>query len=145
MSGKMRSDRQLFKYMLSLIEKVKQVKDSRKDQGKRHSLCIVLVVIKLGTMLGYSGYRELGKFAKNNRHRLSQEFNIIPERVPSSSTIRRVMRGVDGQIMLKLFNEWALEENGQTDEINRLGKDGKRLKNTRKNPNNEQQNIIKYI
>ncbi len=45
-------------------------------------------------MLGYSGYRELGEFAKNNRHRLSQEFNIIPERVPSYSSIRRVMMGV---------------------------------------------------
>ncbi len=27
-------------------------------------------------MLGYSGYRELGEFAKNNRHRLSKEFKI---------------------------------------------------------------------
>ena len=91
----MRSDRQPFKYMLSLIEKLKQVKDFRKDKGKRHPLWIVLVVIILGTMLGYSGYRELGEFAKNNRHRLSKEFNIIPERVPSYSTIRRVMMGVE--------------------------------------------------
>jgi hypothetical protein len=51
----MRSDRQLLKYMLSLIEKLKQVKDFRKDKGKRHHLWIVLVVIILGTMLGYSG------------------------------------------------------------------------------------------
>ncbi|GCL46991.1 hypothetical protein NIES3787_26910 [Microcystis aeruginosa NIES-3787] len=63
---KMRSDRQPLKYMLSLIEKLKQVKDFRKDKGKRHPLWIVLVVIILGTMLGYSGYRELGEFAKNN-------------------------------------------------------------------------------
>ncbi|MCA2852224.1 MAG: transposase family protein, partial [Microcystis sp. M076S1] len=48
--------------------------------SQRHPLWIVLLVIILGTMLGYSGYRELGEFAKNNRHRLSQEFNIIPER-----------------------------------------------------------------
>ncbi len=60
----MRSDRQPFKYMLSLIEKLKQVKDFRKDKGKRHPLWIVLVVIILGTMLGYSGYRELGDFQR---------------------------------------------------------------------------------
>ncbi|MFN5969385.1 MAG: ISAs1 family transposase, partial [Microcystis sp.] len=131
--------------MLSLIEKLKQVKDFRKDQGKRHPLWIVLVVIILGTMLGYSGYRELGEFAKNNRHRLSKEFNIIPERVPSSSTIRRVMMGVDGQILLKMFNEWALEEYGQRDDINWLGMDGKSLKNTLNNPNNEQQNFIMFV
>ena len=74
----MRSDRQPLKYMLSLIEKLKQVNDFRKDKGKRQPLWIVLLLI-LGTMLGYLGYRELGEFAKNNRHRLSQEFNIIPE------------------------------------------------------------------
>ncbi len=60
----MRSDRQPLKYMLSLIEKLKQVKDFRKDKGKRHPLWIVLVVIILGTMLGYSGYRELGDFQR---------------------------------------------------------------------------------
>jgi hypothetical protein len=105
----MRSDRQPFKYMLILIEKLKQVKDFRKDKGKRHPLWIVLVVIILVTMVGYSGYRELGEFAKNNRHRLSQEFNIIPERVPSYSTIRRVMMGVEWQSLLKVFNEGALQ------------------------------------
>jgi len=51
----MRSERELLKDMLSLIEKLKQVKDIRKDQGKRHPLWLVLVVIILGTMLGYSG------------------------------------------------------------------------------------------
>ncbi len=34
----MKSDRQLLKHMLSLIEKLKQVKDFRKDKGKRHPL-----------------------------------------------------------------------------------------------------------
>jgi predicted transposase YbfD/YdcC len=139
--------------MLSLIEKLKQVKDFRKDKGKRHPLWIVLVVIILGTMLGYLSYRELGEFAKNNlpwakskgRHRLSQEFNIIPERVPSYSTIRRVMMGMEWQSLLKVFNEWALEEYGQRGDINWLDIDGKSLKNTRNNPNNEQQNFIMFI
>jgi hypothetical protein len=141
----MKSDRQLLKYMLSLIEKLKQVKDFRKDKGKRHPLWIVLVVIILGTMLGYSGYRELGELAKNNRHRLSQQFNIIPERVPSYSTIRRVMMGVEWQSLLKMFNEWALEEYGQRSDINWLGIDGKSLKNTLENPNNAHQNFIMFV
>jgi len=51
----MRSERELLKDMLSFKEKLKQVKDFRKDKGKRHPLWIVLVVIILGTMLGYSG------------------------------------------------------------------------------------------
>ncbi len=40
--------------------------------------------------------------------------------------------GVDGQSLLKIFNEWALEEYGQRDDINWLGIDKKSLKNTLK-------------
>ena len=55
------------------------------------------------------------------------------------------MMGVDWQSLLKIFNEWALEEYGQRDDINWLGMDGKSLKNTLKNPNNEQQNFIMFV
>jgi hypothetical protein len=83
--------------------------------------------------------------AKNNRHRLSQEFNIIPERLPSSSTIRRVIMGVKRQSLLRVFNEWVLQEYGQRDDINWLKIAGKSLKNTLENPNNEQQNFIMFV
>ena len=56
-----------------------------------------------------------------------------------------VIMGVDWQSLLKMFNEWALEEYGQRDDINWLGIDGKSLKNTLNNPNNEQQNFIMFI
>jgi predicted transposase YbfD/YdcC len=55
------------------------------------------------------------------------------------------MMGVYWQSLLKIFNEWALEEYGQRDDINWLGMDGKSLKNTLKNPNNEQQNFIMFV
>ena len=44
--------------------------------------------------------------------------------------------GVEWQSLLKMFNEWALEEYGQRSDINWLEIDGKSLKNTRENPNN---------
>ncbi len=53
--------------------------------------------------------------------------------------------GVEWQSLLKVFNEWALEEYGQRDDINWLDIDGKSLKNTLKNPNNEQQNFIMFV
>ncbi len=52
------------------------------------------------------------------------------------------MMGVYWQSLLKMFNEWALEEYGQRDDINWLGIDKKSLKNTLKNTNNKQQNFI---
>ncbi len=53
--------------------------------------------------------------------------------------------GVYWQSLLKIFNEWALEEYGQRDDINWLGIDGKSLKNTLNNPNNKQQNFIMFV
>jgi len=55
------------------------------------------------------------------------------------------MMGMEWQSLLKVFNEWALEEYGQIGDINWLDIDGKSLKNTRNNPNNEQQNFIMFI
>jgi hypothetical protein len=55
------------------------------------------------------------------------------------------MMGVYWQSLLKIFNEWALEEYGQRDDINWLGIDGKSLKNTLNNPNNKQQNFIMFV
>jgi hypothetical protein len=46
------------------------------------------------------------------------------------------MIGMEWQSLLKVFNEWALEEYGQRSDINWLEIDGKSLKNTRENPNN---------
>ena len=71
--------------------------------------------------------------------------NIIPERVPSYSTIRRVIMGVEWQSLLKKFNEWALQEYGQRSDINWLDIDGKSLKNTLDNPNNAQQNFLMFV
>ena len=53
--------------------------------------------------------------------------------------------GIKWQSLLKMFNEWVLEEYGQRYDINWLDIDRKSLKNTLKNPNNEQQNFIMFI
>ncbi len=55
------------------------------------------------------------------------------------------MMGVEWQSLLKMFNEWALQEYGQRDDINWLGIDGKSLKNTLENPNNAHQNFIIFV
>jgi len=44
------------------------------------------------------GYREIENFAKINKKELSQVLKIKLEKLPSYSTIRRVIQGVNGQI-----------------------------------------------
>jgi hypothetical protein len=45
--------------------------------------------------------------------------------------------------LLRVFNEWALQEYGQRGDINWLGIES--LKNTLENPNNDQQNFMMFV
>jgi predicted transposase YbfD/YdcC len=131
--------------MLNLIEKLKQVKEFRKSKGKRHPLWLILLIIILGTMQGYLGYRALGDFAKANQKSMSQEFSILSGKMPCYSTIRRVIIGVDWENLLKIFNEWAYLEYGDRSDINWLAVDGKSIKSTLENYDNSQQNFVMFV
>jgi hypothetical protein len=45
-----------------LIEELKKIEDFRISEGRRHPLWIVLLIVIMGTMSGYLGYRALGDF-----------------------------------------------------------------------------------
>lgn len=63
-----------FHVMFRLIEKLKKVKDFRQASGKRHQLWVVLLIILLGIMQSYVGYRPIGDFAKYNQTLLTKYF-----------------------------------------------------------------------
>jgi len=131
--------------MINLIEKLKLVKDFRENQGQRHPLWLILIIIILGIMQGYVSYRALGDFSKNNQKLISTLFCIYPMRTPSFSTIRRVMIGVDWKILLKIFNEWAQSEYGDRDDLNYLSIDGKSLNSTVVNAESKEQNFVMFV
>lgn len=91
--------------MLRLIEKLKKVKDFRKPSGKRYQLWVILLIIILGIMQSYIGYRAIGDFAKYNQALLTKYFKLPQPKVPSYSTIRRVLMGLDWSELLVIFNE----------------------------------------
>jgi len=45
--------------MLTLISFLKKVNDPRKNSGKRHPLWLILLLVILGLMFGYLGYKLL--------------------------------------------------------------------------------------
>ena len=53
--------------------------------------------------------------------------------------------GVEWRTSLKMITEWALQEQGQREDINWLGIDGKSRKNTRNNPNNVQLKVSMVV
>ena len=130
--------------MNKLIEKLKLVKDYRSNKGKRHELWVILLVVILGIMAGYIAYRAIGDFAKFNQKIIKKSFHLGQRKLPSYSTIRRVMLSLDWSSLLEIFNNWAVEIKNNYQEQDWLAIDGKTLKSTVINYDNNQQNFIVF-
>ncbi len=84
----------------TLIDYLKQIQDQRSPHGLRHPLWLVLLIIIMGMMSGYWGYRQLGRFVERHRTELIRRLEIPKARVPSYSVIRR---GKDFNLCLLSF------------------------------------------
>ena len=93
--------------MYSLIQFLKKVKDFRREQGKRHLFWLIILIVILGLMTQHLGYRALGNFAKFHQERLTNNLSIVRGKVPSYSTIRRAMMGIDCADLIGSFNQWV--------------------------------------
>lgn len=51
---------------INLIEALKTLKDPRTKDGRRHEMWLILLIVIMGTMSGYLGYRALGDFVKRH-------------------------------------------------------------------------------
>jgi predicted transposase YbfD/YdcC len=131
--------------MFTLIEKLKKVKDFRKDQGKRYPMWLVLLVVIFATMSGYLNYREIEHFAQINHEKLIKYLRVNLPQMPSHSTIRRVMMGVDYSELISIFNEWALTNYSEKSELDWVAVDGKSLRSTMKNYGDKSQNFVAII
>jgi DDE_Tnp_1-associated len=128
----------------SLIDYLKSVPDQRHPSGRRHPLWLILLIIIMGIMSGYWGYRGLGTFVERHRRNLIKTLKIPNARVPSYSTIRRVMIGLDYQVLAIAFNEWASQYSNVRNK-QWIALDGKSLKNTVSDYDRSQQNFVSMV
>ena len=128
----------------NLIEKLKKVRDFRTRKGQRHPLWLVLLLVIMGTMNGCQGYRGLGDFVKRHKQSLIEILEIPKDRVPSYSTIRRVMMRVNFEELTIRFNQWA-NQYVELSESEWLATDGKSIKSTVVDYSNEYQAFISVV
>jgi len=95
-------------------------------------------------MQSYIGYRAIGDFAKYNQALLTKYFKLPREKVPSYSTIRRVLMGLDWSELVVIFNEWAKEEYHNKEGLDWIAIDGKALRNTVINLDDATQNFVMF-
>ncbi len=128
----------------NLIEQLRQIKDFRVKDGQRHQLWLVLLFVIMGTMSGYVGYRAWGDFVKRHRRVLIEKFGIQKHGVPSYSTIRRILMGVDFDHLATMFNQWS-QSYVHLETSEWCGIDGKSMKGTVKNYDSEYQNFVSIV
>nr|WP_041918468.1 ISAs1 family transposase [Gloeocapsa sp. PCC 7428] len=115
---------------MELLALLNTVADPRAPRGKRHPLSLVLLIILMGTMLGYWGYRPLSEFIKHYGDALRARLGLSDEvEFPSYSTLRRVMMQLDFAEFAAVFSQWA-KQFVPLDPAAVVAIDGKSIKST---------------
>lgn len=128
----------------SLMEQRRQVEDFRTTDGRRNPLGLVLLYVIMGIMSGDVGYRAWGDFVKRHRQVLIKTFGIQKPGVPSYSTIRRIVMGVDFDKLAATFNQWA-KNYVDLEELEWCSIDGKSIKGTVTDPEKSCQNFVSIV
>jgi len=126
----------------SLLDALSRIEDPREASGRRHSLSLILLIIIMAGMSGEWGYRGIGRFIERHRRELIKTLQIPQARVPSYSTVRRIMMELDFEQVGKVFNQWA-SQYVRAQDI--LAGDGKSLKSTVVNYDHKSQDFVTTI
>jgi DDE_Tnp_1-associated len=93
---------------MSLIQYLQKVRDYRTQPS--YPLWVILVLVVMGTMSGCTGYRALADFVSRHQASLLEVMELPYSRLPSLSTLRRIMVRVDFVSFAAAFNQWAQEQ-----------------------------------
>ena len=91
----------------SLRERLKTLEDKRRKQGRRHSIDVTLMVVIFATMSGYIGYRAMGDFVERYKKELITYLEPKKDKLPTYSTIRRIVLNLDAKQFKDMFEEWV--------------------------------------
>lgn len=128
----------------SLFEFLAEIPDFRRKAGKRHDLKFNIAIIIMSVMSGQCGIRAIGEFAKNNKKELIKRLKPPKDRIPSYSTIRRTLLGVEFNELSNAFYKWAVNYVAIL-EKEWVSIDGKAIKSTLTDYNKDCQDFISLV
>jgi hypothetical protein len=82
---------------IEILEAFSDLPDVRKASGKRHQMTLCLALFTLAVTAGNRGFLAIGDWLNSYRCDLIDLFNPPKQRLPSYSTIRRVLLTLDYQ------------------------------------------------
>jgi predicted transposase YbfD/YdcC len=131
--------------MLILIQLLKKVKDCRRSQGKRHPLWLILLLVILGTMMGYMGYRAWARFGQTEGPFIAQALKIKCTQWPSDSTIKRALIRINFDNLINIFHKWMRELNIDKRLSEGVCIDGKNINSTLVNQQSSEPNCVNIV
>lgn len=127
---------------MNLIEHLQQLRDFRTQPV--YPLWVILLLVLMGTMSGYTGYRPLAEFVERHQGELLQHLQLEHSRLPSLSTLRRVMVRLDFTSLLTVFNQWAADKFSPT-ALEQIATDGKGIKASLRDYNQSYQDFVVMV
>jgi hypothetical protein len=95
---------------IEILEAFADLPDVRKASGKRHHMALCLALFTLAVTAGNRGFLAIGDWLNCYRSDLTALFNPPKQRLPSYSTIRRVLLKLDyGQYSAALARFFGIE------------------------------------
>ena len=82
---------------IEILEAFADLPDGRHSSGKRHQMALCLALFTLAITAGNRGFIAIGDWLNSYRHELIDLFHPPKDRLPSYSTIRRVLLSLDYQ------------------------------------------------
>ncbi|CAA9381064.1 hypothetical protein AVDCRST_MAG94-4883 [uncultured Leptolyngbya sp.] len=127
---------------MSLIEHLQTIRDFRTQP--EYPLWVVLLLVLMGTMSGCTGYRPLADFVARHQVELLPLLQLPQQRLPSLSTLRRIMVRVDFELFTDAFNAWAKERFAPAPG-EQLATDGKSIKASVRDYDQSYQDFVSVV
>lgn len=93
----------------TLLSLFSEVTDPRRGQGKMYPLPPILLFTVLAMLAGAESYRQVHAFIHIHRNRLNAAFGLSLRKAPAYTTLRFILRGLDGAQLEQVFRRHAAE------------------------------------
>jgi DDE_Tnp_1-associated len=127
---------------MSLIHHLQQVSDYRTKP--HYPLWVVMLLVIMGIMSGCTGYRALEGFVERHQSALLKLLELPYERLPSFTTLRRIMIRISFESLTTAFNAWAAEA-FEISTGEQLATDGKGIKVSVRDYDKSYQDFISVV
>lgn len=129
---------------IAIVEAFKELPDGRRAEGKRHEQALCLALFTLAVSAGNRGFLAIGDWLESYKGELIKMFAPPKLKIPSYSTIRRVLLNVDYRAYSACLAKF-FEIQPKTGEM--IAVDGKVLRGSYQydNPNSDSHPAIQLV